>query len=210
MYEVKLDAPSGALIVGLTPDAAEAVKLAVLRALLDAGTAWVMEHAPEGVSPSAPALAMGETGEGPTAATGASGPRGGARSRKTRAGFRVAGDVKAALPGIMPPTREHAMGSARLTRLVNGGRMLLDYPEVSASTVERALAALRDEGLVTAEAGIAEGMGPRALGWYLTDAGDELTRPIDPSKVEAYVDDIRRNGFAATVEAGVGVVNGSV
>jgi len=34
MYEVKLDAPSGALIVGLTPDAAEAVKQAVLRALL--------------------------------------------------------------------------------------------------------------------------------------------------------------------------------
>jgi len=225
-YRIHINSPSGLLDLQLDAALAEAVKLSVLdRALRDLSMQDydLPEYALAAEQNTPPATE--ETGEAPKAVETASTSLTEAVEkphRKRRAGFRCVNEVKLALPGLLPGLRESAMSIARVTALVNAGRVILDKSDVSESTVDRALHFLLIEGVVVREPGIAKGAGPKAFGWYLTPMGDTMTRPPryseeqeapygdGPSTVSTPQVKVDRGGFQVTLEAGAGVVSGSV
>lgn len=248
-YRIFINSPSGTLDLQLDAALAEAVKLSVLdRALrelsmqdydlpeysihadADSFSGSLADTIDEAASTFLAAEqktppAMGETGEAPKAVETASTSLTEAVEkphRKRRAGFRCVNEVKLALPGLLPGLRESAMSIARVTALVNAGRVILDKSDVSEGTVDRALHFLLIEGVVVREPGIAKGAGPKAFGWYLTPMGDTMTRPPryseeqeapygdGPSTVSTPQVKVDRGGFQVTLEAGAGVVSGSV
>jgi len=213
MYELSLGAPTGDLLIGLKPEAAEAVKLAVLDALKK----HLIEPkaAPVAVKTSQPRErvqtppAIGEPAEAPQAAAAAPvAPQRDALGRQ-RAGFRVVPEVMGELLPILRLGVKHAMTGKRAHAVVNVQRKAEGKLPVSNSTVGRALARLAEGGEAIGAPGIVKGASPKAWGWYRFDTGTTASGPATVNIAAPQVT-LDRNGFTVSLAAGEGVVKGAV
>jgi len=208
MYELSLGAPTGDLLIGLKPEAAEAVKLAVLDALKKhliepkAAPVAVKTSQPRERGQTPPAI--GEPAEAPQAAAAAPvAPQRDALGRQ-RAGFRVVPEVMGELLPILRLGVKQAMTEKRAHGLLNAERREQGKPPVSNSTVGRALARLAEDGEVIGARGVAKGASPKAWGWYRFASGPA---PVNIAAPQVTLD---RNGFTVSLAAGEGVVKGAV
>lgn len=184
IYDVKLDAPSGALVVSVDGATANAVKLAILRALLDRELGDepvpVVENVPE-VKAEEPDWHV----EPPTRARSAG------RTYK-RAGFKVVPEVMEQVFDLLPTGREAAVTHGQLLGWLNAKRDQLGLRPVSTTTLDRALFRLQEMEMLAHEVGICKGRSGAAYGWYMPGNGE------------------KREQFRATIVAGVGLRAGSL